>query len=266
MKCDTVVCIKQVPHPDQLGKLALDSSGRTINRTGVPAVINPSDRNALEEALKIKDASGGNVTVMTMGPPQARKALEEALAVGADNAVHLCDRAFAGADSLATAQALAHGLRRTGRYGLILCGNTTVDSGTGQVAVQVAELLGLPCVTDADEILLEEGGSIRVRRKWEHGSLVVRMKLPAVVGVREGANQPRLATVMGIISATQKEILTWSAGDIEADATCIGLNGSPTQVSGTGVLSSGRQGEKLQGRPEDTVSRAIDTLVKLEVL
>ncbi len=266
MLCNTAVCIKQVPHPDQLGKLALDPSGRTINRTGVPAVTNPSDRNALEEALKIKDACGGNITVITMGPPQARKALEEALAAGADNAVHLCDRAFAGADTLATAQVLAYGLRRIERYDLILCGNTTVDSGTGQVAVQVAELLGLPCVTDADELLLEEGGSIRVRRKWEHGSLIVRMKLPAVVGVREGANQPRLATVMGIISAAQKEILTWSAGDIGADAACIGLNGSPTQVSGTGVLLSGRQGEKLQGPPEETVSRAVAKMVKLEVL
>ncbi len=266
MSRNIVVCIKQVPHPDYLGKLALDASGRTINRAAVPAVINPADRNALDEALKIKDASGENTTVITMGPPQARKALEEALAVGLDNAVHLCDRAFAGADTLATAQALAHGLRRIGRYDLVLCGNTTVDSGTGQVAVQVAEFLGLPCVTDADELALEDEGRVLVRRKWEHGSLRMRLKLPAVVAVREGANQPRLATVMGIIAATQKEITTWSAGDIDADAGCIGLNGSPTQVSGTGKLSTTRQGEKLQGPPDETVSRAIDKLLKLEVL
>ena len=266
MPCDIVVCMKQVPHPDYLGKILLDPTRGTITREGVPAVINPGDRNALEEALRIRERFSGRVVVITMGPPQARKALEEALAMDADTAVHLCDQAFAGADTLATAQALACGIRKLGHFDLVLCGDATIDSGTGQVAVQLAELLDLPCITNAQELTFETEQSLLVKRIWEQGYIRVRIKLPAVIAVTDRVNQPRLPTILGIMAATQKEIKSWNAADIGADVSRVGLSGSPTQVLEMSEFHAGRQGEILQGSPEEVVTRAIDRLVKLEVL
>ena len=266
MPCDILVCVKQVPHPDYLSKLSLDPATGTIMREGVPGVINPGDRNALEEALRIRERFSGRVIVLTMGPPQARKALEEALAMDADTAVHLCDQAFAGADTLATAAALACGIRKLGHLDLVLCGDTTIDSGTGQVAVQLAEFLDLPSITNVEELTFENEQSLLVKRIWERGYIKVRTKLPAVIAVTDGINQPRLPTVLGIMAATQKDIKSWNAADIGADASCVGLSGSPTRMFEMSKFHAERQGEILQGSPEEVVTRAIDKLVKLEML
>ena len=266
MPCDVVVCVKQVPHPDHLSKVSLDPIRGTIDREGVPAVINPGDRNALEAALRIRERFSGRIVVLTMGPPQARKALEEALAMDADAAVHLCDPAFAGADTLATAQTLAYGIRKLEYFGLILCGNTTIDSGTGQVAVQLAEFLDLPCITDAEELTFEDERSVVAKRVWERGYIRVRTELPAVIAVTDKINQSRLPTILGIMAATQKEIKNWNAADIGADVSRVGLGGSPTRVYQTGEFHAARRGEILQGSPEEVVSLAIDRLVKLEIL
>ena len=222
MHLDIVVCIKQVVHPDYLGKVSLDSATGNINRTGAPAVINPVDKNALEEALRIREKLSGKVIVLTMGPPQARKALEDALAMGADEAVHLCDPAFAGADTLATACALASGINRLGHVSLVLCGNATIDSGTGQVPVQVAEFLGLPCITAVDELTVQGEQSLVARRTWEHGYIKVGVKLPAVVAVTDQINQPHLPGVLDIMEATRKEIKEWCAADKSAE--CLWLS------------------------------------------
>ncbi len=266
MSLDIIVCVKQVPHPDYLGKISIDPTRGTIGREGVPAIINPGDRNALEEALRIRERFSGRVVVLTMGPPQARKALEEALAMDADAAIHLCDRAFAGADTLATAQVLAYGIRNLERFDLVLCGNSTIDSGTGQVAVQLAEFLNLPGITDVREITFEDEQSLLVKRVWERGYIKARIKLPAVIAVTDKINQPRLPTVLGIMAATQKEIKSWNAADIGADVSHVGLSGSPTQVFQISEFHAKRQGEILQGLPEEVVTKAIDRLVKLEVL
>lgn len=266
MPCDIVVCMKQVPHPDYLGKISLDPTRGTINREGMPAVINPGDRNALEEALRIRERFSGRVIVLTMGPPQARKALEEALARDADAAIHLCDQAFAGADTLATAQALACGIGKLEHFDLVLCGDATIDSGTGQVAVQLAEFLDLPCITGAEELTFENERSLLVKRIWERGYIKVRIKLPAVIAVTDKINQPRLPTVLGIMAATQKEIKSWNAADISADVSRVGLSGSPTRVSQMSEFHAKRQGEILQGSPEEVVTLAIDRLGKLEML
>ena len=266
MPCDIVVCVKQVPHPDYLGKISLDPTSGTIDREAVPAVINPGDRNALEEALRIRERFSGRVIVLTMGPPQARKALEEALATDADAAIHLCDRAFAGADTLATAQALAYGIRKLERFDLILCGNTTIDSGTGQVAVQLAEFLDLPCTTDTEELTFENEQSLLIRRAWERGHIKTRVKLPAVIAVIDKINQPRLPSISGIMAVAQKEIKHWNAADVSADVSHVGLSGSPTQVSEMSEFHAERQGEILQGSPEEVVTLAIDRLTKLGML
>jgi len=266
MSFDIVVLIKQVPHPDYLGKVTLDIKSGTINREGIPAVINPKDRNALEAALRIREQFSGKVTVMTMGPPQAREALEDALAMGADDAIHLCDRAFAGADTLATARALAGGIDKLKRFDLVLGGDATVDSGTGQVAVQLAEFLDLPCVTDVDELDFADEHSLLVRRAWERGYIKARLKLPAVIAVNEKANQPRLPNILGIMASTQKEIKDWTAADIGIDISRVGLSGSPTQTFQVSEFHARRQGEILEGSAEDVVNRAVDKLVELEVL
>jgi electron transfer flavoprotein beta subunit len=201
-----------------------------------------------------------------MGPPQARKALEEALAMDADAAIHLCDQAFAGADTLATARALADGIGKLEHFDLVLCGATTIDSGTGQVAVQLAELLDLPGIGDAEELTFEDERSLLVKRIWERGHIKVRLKLPAVIAVTNKINQPRLPTISGIMAITQKEIKNWCAADTSADVSCVGLNGSPTQFLEMSEFHAKRQGEILQGSPEEVVTLAIDKLMKLEML
>ncbi|MDD4858666.1 MAG: electron transfer flavoprotein subunit beta/FixA family protein [Dehalococcoidales bacterium] len=266
MPGDIVVCIKQVPHPDYLAKLSLDTGRGTVNREGVPAVINPADRNAIEAALRLKEVLGGSVFALTMGPPAARQALEDALAMGADRAIHLCDRAFAGADTLATAQALAWAIRKLDAISLILCGGATIDSGTGQVAVQLAELLNLPCVTDVVEITAESAQSLVMKREWEQGFLRVRANLPAVVAVDGKVNQPRLPNVLDIMAARQKEIREWCAADTGVAPACVGLAGSPTQFWQVSEFHARRHGEILQNPPDEAVAAAVDKLVKQGLL
>lgn len=266
MPFNIIVCIKQVPHPDYLSKVTLDPATGTIRREGITAIINPTDRNALEAALRIREAVSGKVIVMTMGPPQARKALEDALAMDADAGIHLCDRPFAGADTLATAQTLAYGIGKLDNFNLVLCGDATIDSGTGQVAVQLAELLDLTCITDVEEISLEGEQNLLVRRKWERGHIKARVRLPAVIAVTAKINQPRLPDILGIMAATQKEIKDWGCAETDADISRIGLSGSPTQFYQVSEFHARRQGEVFKGSPEEVVSQAIDRLAKLEVL
>ena len=266
MDLDIIVCIKQVVHPDYLGKVSLDPETGTIDRTGAPAVINPSDKNALEEAVKIREKLSGRVIVLTMGPTQARKALEEALAVGADEAIHLCDPAFAGADTLATAQTLASGIEKLEKFDLILCGGTTIDSGTGQVPLQLAEFLDLPCITDTDEITIQDEQTLLAKRVWERGYIRARIKLPAVVAVTDKINQPRLPSVLDIMEATRKEIKEWHTADIGAHVDHIGLSGSPTRFYQICEFHAARQGVLLRDSPEEAVNKAIKRLVALEML
>ncbi len=266
MPVNVVVCVKQVPHPEHLNRISLDAGTGRINREGVPAVINPGDRHALEEALRIRERLSGTVTVLTMGPSQSRKALEEALAMGPDAAVHLCDPAFGGADTLATARALACAIGKLAPFSLVLCGDATVDSGTGQVPVQIAEFLHLPCVTEVTEIAFEDEQSLLVKRDWEGGWAKIRCRLPAVIAVTAKINQPRLPTVMDIIAATGKEIKNWTAADIGADASGVGLCGSPTRFFEICEFHARRQGDVLKGTAEETVTRAIARLVDMEAL
>ena len=266
MELDIIVCIKQVVHPDYLGKVSFDPETGAIDRTGAPAVINPSDKNALEEAVKIRENSSGKVIVLTMGPPQARKALEEALAMGADEAIHLCDPAFAGADALATAQTLAYGIEKLEHFELILCGGATIDSGTGQVPLQLAEFLDLPCITDTDEITIQDEQTLLAKRVWERGYIRARMKLPAVVAVTDKINQPRLPGVLDIMGATQKKIKEWRTVDIGGHIDDIGLSGSPTRFYQVCEFHAARQGVLLRGSPEEAVNKAIKRLVALEML
>lgn len=229
-----VVCIKQVPDSAQI---RVHPVTNTIMRQGVPAIINPYDLFALEEALRIKDKFGGFVTVITMGPPQAENALRKALSFGADDAILVTDRAFAGADTLATSFALASAIRQIEKsmpVDLLFCGKQTIDGDTAQVGPGIAKRLNLELLTYISSIVSvnTEKKEIVVQRRSEGGVQVLKTRLPSLVTMLEGSNEMRFATMPNMIRAARTTIKRWdrAAAGIE-DVTKIGLKGSPTVVS-----------------------------------
>ena len=229
-----VVCIKQVPDSAQI---RVHPVTNTIMRQGVPAIINPYDLYALEEALRLKDKLGGYVTVITMGPPQAETALRKALSFGADEAILVTDRAFAGADTLATSFALASAIaqiEKTMPVDLVFTGKQTIDGDTAQVGPGIAKRLEMELLTYISSIdsVSTEKKEIVVQRRSEGGVQVLKTRLPALVTMLEGTNEMRFATMPGMIRAARAEIKRWDrvAAGI-ADITKIGLKGSPTVVS-----------------------------------
>jgi len=263
MGLEILICIKQVPHTDHLSEIRLDVDSGCIVREGIPAVINPLDRNALEEGLRIKERFSGRVTVISMGPPQAQKAVEEALAMGVDRGILLCDMAFAGADTLATANTLFYAIQKMGKFDLIYCGNETVDSGTAQVGPQLAELLDIPQVSGVQKVTFSDEKVLEVRRALEHGYMKVQLKLPALLCVTRDINRPRLPTVQSIMGMAQKELIVWKAEDIGAPPESVGLKGSPTCAAGVYEHKAGRRREIMQGSTEEKVQRAVARLKEL---
>ena len=229
-----VVCIKQVPDSAQI---RVHPVTNTIMRQGVPAIINPFDVFAIEEALRLKDRFGGRVTVLTMGPPQAEDALRKAVAYGADDVILLTDRAFAGADTLATSFALAQTIRKIGEehpVDLVFTGKQTIDGDTAQVGPGIAKRLGLQLLTyvSAIDSLDLAQRSITVQRRSEGGVQVIRTRLPALVTMLEGSNQIRFASMDNMFRSARFEVPKWNKerAGIE-DVSKIGLKGSPTVVS-----------------------------------
>lgn len=263
---DIIVCVKQVPNPEHFSKITMDPVRGTINRKGIPVVTNPLDKHAVEEALRIREKFPGKVTAISMCPPEARETLEEALAMGADEAVLLCDRAFAGADTWATAYTLAEAIKKLGSFGLVLCGNESVDGATGQVGPQLAEFLGIPHVTYVKKVEFVDGETLIATRAIERGHMKVKVKLPALLAVIREINQYRLPTVMDIMEATRKEIKNWSCQDIGASKVCIGLDGSPTRVTGGFELDLKRKRDILKGSPESMAKEAVKRLRELGVI
>lgn len=266
MALDIIVCIKQVPDPQHFSRITLDPVRQTIQRAGIPTITNPLDRHALEEGLRIRERYSGKVIALSMGPPQAREVLEEALAMGVDEAYLLCDRAFAGADSLATASCLAEAIQRLGRYDLVLCGNETVDGGTSQVGPQLAELLEVPHVTYVNEIQFSDDRALMVRRALEHGYMKVRVQLPALLAVTKDINRFRLSSALAIMQALRQEIPSWGCDQVGGSVACFGLDGSPTQVIGAFEHKQKREGEVLEGPPEEVARKAVRKLRELGVL
>ena len=253
-----IVTIKQVPDTNDV---RIDPATGTLIREGVPSIVNPEDRHALEAAIALREqAGGGKVTVLSMGPPQAEAALREALAMGADAAVLLSDRAFAGADTLATACALQHAVRKLGAVDLILCGRQAIDGDTAQVGPQLAEFLGLPQITYVKQLRLE-GGQLVAERHTEAGTQVVACPLPAVVTCLKELNQPRIPTLHGCLAAfREKPYTVWSAADIGAPPAMIGLNGSPTQVRRTFTPEPRGAVKMLAGSPREAVAQLVAAL------
>ncbi|MGA9110616.1 MAG: electron transfer flavoprotein subunit beta/FixA family protein [Smithella sp.] len=225
-----IVCIKQVPG---VTDVKINPETHTLIREGVSSIINPFDMYAIEEGLRIKEKFGGKVIVISLGPPQAMNALREAVGMGADEAISLSDRAFAGSDSWATAYALALAIKKIGDFNIILCGKQAIDGDTGQVGPGIASQLGVTQLIYVFKIIkLEpESGTITVERLLEEGREIVEAKLPVLLTVVKDINHPRGATLYHLRRAAKLRIPVWTATDLpEADLSKLGLKGSPTQV------------------------------------
>jgi electron transfer flavoprotein beta subunit len=255
-----IVCIKPVPDSKYWDKLRLDATTRTLRREGIPTIISPLDLNAIEEALRIKEARGGKVTVISMGPNNTVDILAWAYAYGVDDAVLLTDRAFAGADTWATAYALAAGIKKIGQYDLVLLGNESLDGSTGQVGPQVAEFLGIPHVTYVDKVDFVNDNTVQARSKIEMGYMLVETQLPATLAVTKDINTPRIPPVFGAIWATEKSAKCWSAADVGVDKSKIGLAGSPTSVSDVSTIEIKRRGEILSGETGKIAKQLVEKL------
>ena len=256
---DILVPIKQVP---DMERVRFDKEKGTVDRSSAPGEINPFDLNALEAAVQIKEKLGGTVTTISMGPPQAESALRDALSRGADRAVLLVDRAFAGADTLATSYTLASGIRKLGKFALIVCGEKTVDGDTGQVGPEIAEWLDMPHVAYVSEIR-EVGERVTVVCEMEGDRYLIESPLPLLVTVTKDINVPRLPAFADKLKARKAEIEKWTAEDLSAvaDSSKFGLQGSPTRLSKVIVPSEeGRKGQVFRGSAEETVARMADAL------
>ncbi|MCQ4727432.1 electron transfer flavoprotein subunit beta/FixA family protein [Anaerotignum faecicola] len=223
-----VVCIKQVPDTTEV---KLDPVTNTLIRDGVPSIINPDDKAGIEAALQLKEKTGGTVTVVSMGPPQADVALREALAMGCDDAILVSDRAFGGADTWATSSTIAAALKKL-EYDVIITGRQAIDGDTAQVGPQIAEHLGIPQVSYAEEIEVE-GDKLVVKRQFEDRYHIIEVKTPCLITALAELAAPRYMSVGGVFDAyREKEVKVWGLKEIEdtVDKANLGLKGSPTRV------------------------------------
>ena len=255
MSMNIIVCIKQVPDTTEI---KINPVTGTLIRDGVPSIMNPDDKGGLELALSLKDKYGANVTVITMGPPQAELILREAFAMGADRAILLTDRKFAGADTLATSHALA-GALKTLDYDLIIAGRQAIDGDTAQVGPQMAEHLGLPQVSYVAGFDIKDGKYI-VKKETEEGYQVLEVEGPALLTVLASAYKARYMSVSGIVDAYSKEIEIWGADKIDVEESKLGLKGSPTRVNKAFTKGLKQAGEVFEVDPEQAVGIIISKL------
>jgi len=257
-----VVCIKQVP---DTAEVKINPETGTLIREGVPSIINPFDMHAIEAGLQIKEKVGGKVSVLTMGPPQAETALREAVSMGADEAVLLSDRAFAGSDTWATSFTLSKAISKMGAD-VIICGKQAIDGDTAQVGPETAEFLNIPHISYVRKIEEVSGNSIKVQRMMDEGYDVVESSFPVLLTVVRELNEPRLPSLKGKMAAKKAEIKKWGSSDIMADENDLGLKGSPTQVKNI-FTPDARSGRKiLEGKPEDQVEALIQELRGIKCL
>lgn len=284
MSLNIVVLAKQVPDTRNVGKDAMKEDG-TINRAALPAIFNPEDLNALEQALRLKDANpGSTVTILTMGLPRAAEVIREAMFRGADTGIVLTDRALGGADTLATSYSLAQAIKKMDNVDIVLCGRQAIDGDTAQVGPQVAEKLGMPQVTYAEEIMSIANGKATIRRRIESGVETVKAPMPLVVTVNGSApdcrprNAKRVMQFKYAVSPSEKEKLSdelkalvdkrpglnlqeWSAAFVEADPEQIGMPGSPTKVKAIeNVVFTAKENLVLENNDEQ-IENLVKTLI-----
>ncbi len=252
-----IVCIKQVPDAKDV---RLDPKTNTLAREGVESIMNPFDRHALEEGVRLKETHGGQVTALSMGPPQAESVLREAISCGADQGVLVSDRAFAGADTWATSYTLRKAIEASGEFDLILCGKQAIDGDTAQVGPGLAGQMKLPFVTCVQKIRNLDDGIIQVERMMDDGFDVLELPVPALLTVVKDINDPRVPSLKGKMKAKKATIKILSAADIGAEEQCIGLAGSPTRV--VNVFTPAPRGDRkmFTGSLEEQVDQLVDQL------
>lgn len=253
-----VVCLKQVPDTSEV---KIDPVKGTLIREGVPSIINPDDRHALEEALRLRETEGGEVIVISMGPPQAETALREALALGAERAILVTDRMFAGADTFATANALEAAVKRVENVDLVFCGQQAIDGDTAQVGPQLAERLELPQITYAVRLWIE-GDKLVAVRGTEEGEEELQVPLPTLVTATKELNVPRYPSINGIVNLKDKTIERWTGTELKLDPNKVGLAGSKTKVKKTFAPQAKGQSEIIQGADPEVVARILSKIAE----
>ncbi len=252
-----IVCAKQVPDAKDV---RLDPKTNTLSRDGVQSIMNPFDRHALEEGVRLKEKYGGTVIVLSMGPPQAEEMLREAISCGADEAVLVSDRAFAGADTWATTYTLERAITKIGGCDLVICGKQAIDGDTAQVGPGLAQRMDIPYVAYVQKINEVDGDHIQAERMMDDGYDMVELSTPALFTVVKEINEPRVPSLKGKMRAKKVEIQVLSAQDIEADPNCIGLPGSPTEV--VKVFSPQAKGDRtmISGTADEQVDKLVEIL------
>lgn len=261
-----VVCIKPVPDPKEWDRLRMDPVTKTLIREGIPSVINPLDKHAIEAALEIKDDCGAEVVLLAMAPLDSRPVLREALAMGPDRAVLLSDKVFAGSDTLATARILAAGIRKIGPVDLIFCGNFTLDGSTAQVPSQVAEILGIPSIMHVSGMDRGDGERLRITQKIEQGYARLEAEPPLLLALVKEANRPRYISFLEILAAENREIAIWTNETLKIDASLMGLSGSPTKMADLLLHKKERQGIRLDGKPAEIARQLADKMHRMGII
>lgn len=264
-----IVCIKQTP---ATANIQIDPKTGTLKREGMAAAINPFDEYAIEEAVRIKErVPGSTVSVVTMGPPQAEEALRDAIARGCDDAFHVTDRAFAGADTWATSYTLQMAIRKIAEtkkpFDVIICGKQTNDGDTGHVGPGIAAWLDIPNVAYVGKVEDVKEGSIKVRRMMEDGYDILELPTPCLISVVKEINEPRLASLKGKLAAKKAEIPKWNAEAIGADKSKVGLGGSPTIVAKSYNPPPRKGGERIEGATaEEKAKKLVARLRELKLI
>lgn len=264
-----VACIKQVPDTKII---KMNPKTNTMDRASAPAILNPYDAHAVEEAVRLKKRYGGTVSVLTMGPPPAVKAIKKCIEIGADEGYMISDRAFAGADTLATSYALTKAINKIAKIqpvDLIVCGKMTIDGDTGQVGPGIARRLDIPPLTSVNKVVevnREEGYAI-VHRKLEDGYEVVRSALPCLLSVEKEINEVPYSPMPNVIKAARYQPHIWSVSDLEdVDRAQLGLKGSPTIVSSVWAPQKPQGGTMLEGDPLQQVEQLLGILLEKKEL
>lgn len=258
-----IVCVKQVPDTTQV---KIDPETNTLIREGVLSILNPFDQFALEEAIKIKQEND-EIIVISMGPPQAKKALLKCLALGADKAILLSDKVFAGADTFATSYTLAQAIKKLGKFDIIFCGLQAIDGDTAQVGPEIAGLLNIPQITYLESIEDVNGKKMQAKVQTDDGYKIVESRLPALItAITSSSFEPTNPPMMSIMKANKKPFFTWDANELGGDKDKYGLNGSLTQVIKIYSPPTKEKGVIINDQPEAAVNKLMDLLSKDKVI
>lgn len=252
-----IVCIKQVPETTEV---RINPQDNTLIREGVKSIINPFDMYAIEEAVRLKEKFGGKITVITMGPPQADAALREAISLGVDDAILVCDRAFAGSDTWATSYTLASAIKKIGGFDLIICGKQASDGDTAQVGPGISAHLDIPQVTYVKKIEEANGSKLRVERLMEEGFEIIETPIPCLLTVVKEINEPRLPSLKGMMRSRSAKILVWTQKELGLDPQNIGLCGSPTQVVKIFTPAPRIGGQIFHGESQELAEKLVELL------